>query len=231
MPTTAIGPHHVYAHTDVAHLKRVSNATLSRVVCYTRGMPNVVILAGPNGAGKSTLAPGLVHELLGIEIYVNADVIARGIAAFNPDRAAFQAGRLMLQILDGLAAQGTDFAFETTLASRTFAPWIATQKERGYRFHLAYVWVPSADICVARVAGRVRAGGHDIPLDVIRRRYAGGLRNFFELYLPIADSWSVYDNQSGEAVRLIAEGSRGSTERVQDQAAWEAMQRRYRDGA
>ena len=188
-------------------------------------MPYVVILAGPNGAGKSTLAPTLVHDLFGISHFVNADTIARGLSAFDVERAAFQAGRIMLARLEELAASGADFAFETTLASRTFASSIKAQREGGYHVHLAYIWSPSPELNIARVAGRVRAGGHNIPLDVIRRRYAGGLRNFFELYLPLADSWSIYDNASGRAVRAVADGVGASIAQIHDLLTWVDMQR------
>ena len=117
-------------------------------------MPSVVVIAGPNGAGKSTVAPALLSEYLGIGEFVNADVIARGLSAFNPEGAARHAGRVMLARLHELAAQGADFAFETTLASRTVAPWIAELIESGYEFHLAYVWVSSPKLSVARVARR-----------------------------------------------------------------------------
>lgn len=100
-------------------------------------MPYLIVIAGPNGAGKSTAAPGLLDGLLGIEDFVNADVIARGLSAFNPEGAAIQAGRIMLERVRELATEGKDFAFETTLASRSFAPWIAQlRKEQGYEFRL-----------------------------------------------------------------------------------------------
>lgn len=191
-------------------------------------MPYVVILAGPNGAGKSTLAPGLVRDLLGIKDFVNADTIARGLAAFDVESVALRAGRIMLERLQDLADRGADLAFETTLASRSFAPWIRGQRERGYHVHLAYVWSPTPALNVARVAGRVRAGGHDIPVDVIGRRYAGSLRNFFDLYLPLADSWAVYDNASGKTVRGVAEGAGTCAARVHSHSIWGEMQRTYR---
>jgi predicted ABC-type ATPase len=190
-------------------------------------MPNVVILAGPNGAGKSTLAPALVQRLLGVEEFVNADAIAQGLSGFNPEGAAMEAGRMMLMRLRGLAARREDFAFETTLASRVFAPWVRGLRSEGYRFHLSYVWVSSADICIARVARRVQAGGHSIPEDVIRRRYVGSLRNFFELYQPLADSWQVYDNVTGRVVRVVAEGEGSSTLKVHDAQTWDDMLRRH----
>lgn len=183
-------------------------------------MPNLVVLAGPNGAGKSTLAPAVLQGTLGVEEFVNGDVIARGLSGFKPEGAAIQAGRIMLQRLRELARQRMDFAFETTLASRAFAPWIAGLIEDGYDFRLVYVWLPSADLCIARVADRVQAGGHHVPDDVVRRRYSGGLRNLFELYLPLAQTWQAYDNTNITHSRLVADGHRGRTPIVYDEARW-----------
>ena len=192
-------------------------------------MPNLVVLAGPTGAGKSTLAPAVLHGLLGVEEFVNADVIARGLSGFNPERAAIQAGRIMLARLRELARQRADFAFETTLASRAFAPWIAGLTDGGYSFRLIYVWVSSSELCIARVAARVRAGGHHVPDDVVRRRYAGGLRNFFELCMPLAETWQVHDNSARPRIRRVAEGRRGQAPVVYDESSWSAMLRGLED--
>lgn len=186
-------------------------------------MPNVVVIAGPNGAGKSTIAPALLGEYLGIGEFVNADVIARGLSGFDPERAAIQAGRVMLARLRELAVQRADFAFETTLASRTFAPWLAELIEGGYSMHLAYVWVASAEMSIARVARRVRAGGHHVPDDVIRRRYVSGLRNFFTLYRPLARPWQVYDNSDEGNLRLVAEGNGIEPPLVHDATTWSRL--------
>lgn len=121
--------------------------------------PSVVVLAGPNGAGKSTAAPALLHGRLAVEQFVNADEIARGLAGFAPETAAIPAGRIMVARLKELARTRANFAFETTLASRSFAPWLASLVAGGYRFHLVFLWLPSADLAVARVADRVRLGG------------------------------------------------------------------------
>src|SRR2546428_12586241 len=110
--------------------------------------PSVVVISGPNGAGKSTVAPRVLQGTLAITEFVNADVIARGLSAFNPEGAAVAAGRIMLERLRELAAQRASFAFETTLASRSFAPWIKTLIETGYEFHLVYVWIASPDLSV-----------------------------------------------------------------------------------
>lgn len=117
----------------------------------SKSIPKVVVLAGPNGAGKTTAAQKLLHDLAGLQHFVNADWIARGLSGFNPDAAAIDAGRVMLARLKQLAASRATFAFETTLASRTFAPWIDGLCKSGYRFALIFLWLPSADHALARL--------------------------------------------------------------------------------
>lgn len=188
--------------------------------------PSLVALAGPNGAGKSTAGSALLREALGVTEFVNADVIARGLSAFDPDRAAIAAGRIMIARIRDLAARRATFAFETTLASRSFAPWIATLAQSGYRFHLFFLWLPTADMAVERVARRVRMGGHAVPEDTIRRRYGAGLKNFFSLYLPLATGWRLYDNSRGSP-RRVAVGSRTGLVQVADPESWAALVKRY----
>lgn len=157
-------------------------------------MLNVVVIAGPNGAGKSTLAPALLRDTFDILEYVNADTIAEGLSAFAPEEAAFEAGRVMLSRLHDLAAEKRDFAFETTLATRFYAKWLKELKETfDYRISIIFLWLPDADLAIARVASRVKLGGHNIPETTIRRRYDRGLSNFFDMYMQIADSWRVFD--------------------------------------
>ena len=158
--------------------------------------PHVIVVAGPNGAGKSTAAPHLLRDALQVTEFVNADAIAAGLSAFRPDSVAIAAGRIMLARMEHLAAARENFAFETTLASRSFAPWLAGLRRGGYHCHVLFLWLPSADFAVSRVAERVRLGGHDVPPAVIRRRYRAGLRNFFRLYMPLADSWQLFDNSN-----------------------------------
>jgi predicted ABC-type ATPase len=165
--------------------------------------PSIVVLAGPNGAGKSTAAPALLQGTLGVTEFVNADDIARGLSAFNAERAALPAGRVMLARLRELARQRISFAFETTLASRSFAPWLERLRREGYSIHMLFLWLPSADFAIDRVAARVRMGGHSVPAQTVRRRYRAGIRNFFNLYERLASTWRVYDN-SGSAPQLIA---------------------------
>jgi predicted ABC-type ATPase len=181
--------------------------------------PSVVVLAGPNGAGKSTGAPLILRGPLDVREFVNADDIARGLSAFNMEGAAVAAGRIMLARIRDLASQRVSFAFETTLASRTFAPWLNGLKQGGYAFHLVYLWVPSAEFAVARVASRVRQGGHSVPPETIRRRYHGGVRNFFSLYRPIATTWVVFDSSDFDP-ELIAEGEHGRPPGVRDPWKW-----------
>ena len=168
--------------------------------------PKLIILAGPNGAGKSTLAPFLLRDTLGIVEYVNADTLAAGLSAFQPESVAMQAGRIMLKRLHELAAERANFAFESTLASRSYAPWISRIRHDGYSVHLLFLWLRSAEIAIERVKERVRMGGHDVPEVVIRRRYRRGMRNFFGIYRPLADTWMVYDNSVAGEPQLIAGG-------------------------
>lgn len=185
---------------------------------------SVTVLAGPNGSGKSTAAPWLLPEVLQTFEFVNADTIAAGLSAFDPQGAATAAGRIMLTRLKELAAKEVSFAFETTLASRTFVPWIRGLIERGYEFQLIFLWLPSPELAVARVAERVRRGGHDVPEETIRRRYDRGLNNFFRLYQPLADGWRFYDNSLQEGARLIAAGSKKSTDVLDNPAAWRSIE-------
>jgi predicted ABC-type ATPase len=188
-------------------------------------VPHVVVLAGPNGAGKTTLAPFLLKDLLGVMEFVNADVLAGGLSAFTPERAALAAGRIMLARLRVLAQQGASFAFETTLASRSFAPFLTHLLERGYQVHIVFLWLPTAERALARVAERVQMGGHDVPEDTVRRRFSAGLRNFFGLYQTLATSWRMYDNSRAGQPRLVARGAGRRATRVYDSSLWSRIVR------
>ncbi len=190
--------------------------------------PALILLAGPNGAGKSTTAPDLLRGALQVDEFVNADVIARGLSAFHPEGAAIEAGRVMLTRLRELTAQRRNVAFESTLASRTFAPWIKQLRAEGYAFHLFYFWLPTADACIERVFDRKSLGGHFVPEETIRRRYGAGLRNFFELYTPIAKSWHFFDNTQ-KPRRLIATGGASHGEHVYDHDRWDTLKEEYGD--
>ena len=191
--------------------------------------PLAIVIAGPNGAGKSTTAPSLLRDALQVSEFVNADVIAGGLSAFRPDSVAIPAGRAMLERMQHLAEAEANFAFETTLASRSFAPWLARLKRRGYQVHVLFLWLESADLAVDRVAARVRVGGHDVPEITVRRRYERGLRNFFQLYLPLVDSWQMFDNSRAGRPRLVASGREDHVQEVANASLWRKISEVYRE--
>lgn len=185
--------------------------------------PKVVVIAGPNGEGKSTAASRILQDALEVQEFVNADVIASGLSAFKPESVAVSAGKIMLQRLRELATERASFAFETTLASRSFAPWLRDLVASAYQFHLVFVWLPGPEFAIARVADRVRLGGHHVPEETIRRRYSSGLRNFFELYQPLATSWQMVNNTDATVPTLIAEGRGGTATKILDDTVWNSI--------
>lgn len=180
----------------------------------------MLVIAGPNGAGKSTSAPLLVHQIVGIDRYLNADAIARGFSPFQPELSAVAAGRLMIAHMTDLVRTRRNFAIETTLAGVRLADHLVEMRASGYRVHLFYLWLPSADLAVARVGQRVALGGHSIPVETIRRRYFRSLRNLFNVYQPVADSWRVFDNARTKPA-LIARGGIGAETRVANTKKWD----------
>ena len=165
----------------------------------------IVIIAGPNGAGKTTFAQAFLPREAECPDFINADLIARGLSPFAPEKAALRAGKLMLEEIARRVAAGRSFAFETTLSGRNYARHIPRWRELGYHVKLMFLSLPSADLAIARVAARVRQGGHDVPVDVIRRRFDAGLRNFERVYRDLATTWAVYDC-SGAWPKLLADG-------------------------
>ena len=165
--------------------------------------PKVYIIAGPNGAGKTTFATKFLPHYVECMEFVNADLIASALSPSLPDRAAFRAGRLMIEQIHSLADSRVDFGFETTLAGRGYVRLLNNLKDRGYRIHLFYLWIHRIDVALERIAGRVKMGGHNVPEDVVRRRYHKGISNFSRLYQPLTDSWAIYDN-STDTPHLIA---------------------------
>jgi predicted ABC-type ATPase len=164
-------------------------------------MADLYIIGGPNGAGKTTTAMR-VFPRLGVTHFVNADMIAQGLSPLNVEGAARAAGRIMLEEMEAHLEAKDDFALENTLASRTLAPFVRRCKNEGYRFILIYVWLQSPDLAVQRVARRVSSGGHNIPEEVIRRRYERGRSNFFSLYKEMVDEWTVIDNSRVESLTV-----------------------------
>lgn len=167
-------------------------------------MPHLYLIAGPNGAGKTTFASRFLPEFVSVRQFVNADLIAAGMSPFAPESAAIEAGRLMLQRIDALARQKADFGIETTLASKTLQTRLRVLKAASYQIHLAYLWLASPELAIARVRERVRRGGHSVPEATIRRRYFSGLRNLFNVYMSLVDDWIVYDNSSVSPVEVAS---------------------------
>lgn len=166
------------------------------------GELKVIVIAGPNGAGKTTFAREFLPREAGCPVFVNADLIAAGLAPFAPETAAVQAGRLMLQELARHFAARESFAFETTLAGRAYVSHIRAWQAAGYRVKLIFLQLDSPEAAIARVAERVRQGGHHIPEETIRRRFAAGRAHFERLYAPLVDAWALYDNAGPKPVLL-----------------------------
>ena len=165
----------------------------------------IIILAGPNGAGKTTFARSFLPEEAQCPRFINADLIAAGLSPFAPETAVMKAGRLMLKEIAECVRRGESFAFETTLSGLSYAARIRQWRELGYHVSLYFLALPSAETAIARVAERVRQGGHDIPEAVIRRRFAAGLRNLENAYKSEVDTWAKYDNV-GERPTLLEWG-------------------------
>lgn len=167
----------------------------------------IYILAGPNGAGKTTFAREFLTHEANCPAFINADLIADGLSPFAPERAAIRAGRIMLDLIADAVRRGDSFAFETTLAARNYARAIPRWQAQGYVVKLHFLSLPSAEVAIARVAERVRQGGHGIPEAVIRRRFAAGAANFDKIYKPIVDSWVLYDC-AGDRPSVMDQGGR-----------------------
>ena len=166
----------------------------------------IFVIAGPNGAGKTTFATEFLPNEADCPNFVNADLIAKGLNPFRPDRITVQAGRLMLKQIHEHVRKGDSFAFETTLSGRNYARWIPRWRGQGYRIKLFFLRLPDTETAIARVAQRVSEGGHGVPETIIRRRFDAGWKNFVHVYRDLVDEWAVYDN-SGEEPKLLAEMS------------------------
>jgi predicted ABC-type ATPase len=182
-------------------------------------MQNLFIISGPNGAGKTTASFTVLPDMLDCKEFVNADEIARGLSPFQADKAAIDAGRLMLQRIKELIKHKSEFAFETTLSTRRYVNLISKAKESDYFVTLVYFWLNSPDLAIERVKSRVLEGGHDIPVEVIKRRYNSGIKNLFNLYIPISDYWMIIDN-SENPFKLIAEGNSNAEKQIHDNFIW-----------
>lgn len=185
-------------------------------------MKHLYLIAGCNGAGKTTATATLLPASMGLKEYVNADEIAKGLSPFNPESMAFVAGRIMLTRINQLLAAGESFSIETTLSTRSYVGLVRSARENGYIVHIIFLWLKSAEAAKERVRKRVSSGGHNIPPEVIERRYHRGIQNLFDIYMNEADIWVLCDNNLGECER-IAFGSRISGIKIKDKTKFKAI--------
>jgi len=187
-------------------------------------MLNLYVIAGCNGAGKTTASLTVLPEMLDCDEFINADEIARGLSPLNPDKAAIEAGRIMLKKIDKLIKHREDFAFETTLATKSYVKTIVDAKAGGYNVTMVFFLLDSPELAIERVKTRVIEGGHNIPEHVIRRRYDAGIRNLFNLYIPVCDYWMIFDN-SRLPSELIAEGYTDIEMDIKNISTFESLKR------
>lgn len=185
-------------------------------------MKRLYIIAGCNGAGKTTASYTVLPEMLNCKEFVNADEIAKGLSPFNADAVAVEADRLMLSRIAMLLEKGETFSIETTLATRSYLNLVKKAQSQGYSVMLLFFWIDSPALAKNRVAQRVREGGHSIPSDVIERRYFNGLKNLFEIFMPIVDDWCLYDNNSTLA-QLVVTGGRNKECIVEEKITYEKI--------
>lgn len=181
------------------------------------------IIAGCNGAGKTTASYSILPEILGCPEFVNADEIAKGLSPFSPESVAIEAGKLMLKRIDSLVEGDESFAIETTLATRSYKHLVERAQTNGFQVQLLFFWLPSPGQAVMRVAQRVSEGGHNIPKDVILRRYYAGITNLFDIYMPIVDSWMLIENISTPRI-TVADGSLGGHVTIYQPQLFEKIQ-------
>jgi predicted ABC-type ATPase len=178
---------------------------------------SLYIIAGCNGAGKTTASYSILPDILNCKEFVNADEIAKGLSPFQPEKVSLEAGRIMLNRIDELLQKEQDFAFETTLSSRSFVQTVKKAQQLNYNVTLLFFWLDRVELAYQRVAFRVSEGGHNIPKDVIERRYHRGLKNLFELYLPICDSIMLFDNSNNVSDLIFKKNINQSIEIINNQ--------------
>jgi predicted ABC-type ATPase len=188
---------------------------------------NLYIISGCNGAGKTTASFTILPEILDCKEFVNADEIARGLSPFQPEKVAIEAGRVMLSRIENLLNENSNFAFETTLATKSYKNTILKAQENDYNVTLLFFWLQNVELAKERVQKRVAEGGHNIDTDVIERRYLSGIRNLFNIYLPIADRIWIFDNSEGTH-ELIAKKTRQSDLIILDNTKFNSLQQ-YHD--
>ncbi|RYZ82614.1 MAG: zeta toxin, partial [Proteobacteria bacterium] len=181
-----------------------------------------------NGAGKTTASFTILPEILDCKEFVNADEIAKGLSPFQPEKVSFEAGRIMLRRINDLLDSNENFAFETTLATKSYKSKIVEAKSKNYTVTLLFFWLQNVDLAIERVKTRVLEGGHNIPLDVIKRRYLNGIKNLFEIYLPIVDEAMIFDNSEGKH-DILAEKTLDSEIDILNQAKFDKLKNYYHE--
>ena len=186
---------------------------------------DLYIIAGPNGVGKTTFAREFLPNFANCKNFVNADLIAQGMAPFSPETAAIRAGRMMLREIRSFTKKRVTFAFETTLSGRSYVRMLRRLKAQGYKIHIFFLWVETADLALSRVAERVSRGGHDVPESVVRRRFHRSTENFLDVYRHMAHSWTLFDNSRDTPVRIAS--MNGRRVRIIDKELYDAMVKRH----
>lgn len=189
--------------------------------------PSVYVIAGPNGAGKTTFAAKFLPDFVHCSEFLNADLIAAGLSPFSPQLQNFRASELMLERMQELLDDRKTFSFETTLAARSYARRIPEWQASGYRVFLFFLWLPSEDLAIERVANRVQQGGHDIPVPTIRKRYQRGLSNFRSLYSPIVDGWLLLDGSQFPPLEVARQEDQSQS--ISDPVLWQLIEQQMRD--
>ena len=184
---------------------------------------SLYIISGCNGAGKTTASYTVLPEILDCREFVNADEIARGLSPFNPEGMAIKAGRLMLKRIEELLTKEETFSIETTLATKSYLNLVHRAQSKGYRVNILFFWLRTPELAIQRVAERVQHGGHNIPEDVIRRRYLAGITNLFRLFISEVDYWGIYDNSEQPRIK-IASGNKGKEIEIFDKKLYKSIQ-------
>ncbi|MBC6426436.1 MAG: zeta toxin family protein [Ekhidna sp.] len=187
---------------------------------------NLYIIAGCNGAGKTTASYTILPEIIECKEFVNADEIAKGLSPFQPEKVAFESGRIMINRINELLRENESFAFETTLSTRSYRNKILKAQKKGYSVTLLFFWLNNVELAKERVRIRVKEGGHNIPKKVIERRYFNGINNLFDIYLPIIDGALIFDNSYGKH-ELLAHKMGTKILEIVDQEKFEQLKNIY----